>query len=142
MKGIKLGVLIALGSILSACMTYQVDAATYKWTDSNGQVNYTQTAPNNALVSTIITAPVISAEIPVLKNKVMMTAKQDTDMDIIEQYNCNEAKNLLHSLQEAGDKQVAVLDPQGNKKYLTAAEKSDYSAKAKNEVKKYCSDSY
>lgn len=139
MKGIKLGVLLGLGGILSACMTYQVDAATYKWTDSNGQVNYTQSAPNNALSPTLISDPVHSPDVPAFQNKaVPSTFKKESDLTIIEQYNCSEAKNLLSLLEAAGEKQVSVLDNQGNKKYLTADERADYSVKAKQDISKYC----
>ncbi len=139
MKGKKLCVFVGLAVTLSACTTYQIDAATYKWTDNKGQINYTQTPPNNALAATLITTPNL-VEPPVLKNKKanQLLVQKDQEMTVIQEYNCKEAKNLLNSLEQAGDKQVAVLDNQGNKKYLSNDERENYSIKAKEEVKKYC----
>ena len=114
MIGKKTFLFIVLLSALSACTTYQVDAAIYKWTDSDGRVNYTQTPPNHA--ATLLSIKPNNSSNSTNNNVNLSTAQHDKDMKVIYQHNCEEATRLLQMPQTA----AAVI------------------AKAKEDRHKYC----
>ena len=112
MIGNKGFLFVMLVLMLSSCTTYQVDAATYKWTDNKGQVNHSPMPPGGVAFSTLMPASQRSSA-----KTALSTNKHDTSL--IEQYNCQEATHLLHALEQT-------------------QEKTDDIAKAKEDMRKYC----
>jgi hypothetical protein len=140
MIGNRAFIFVALLVLISSCTTYQIDAATYKWTDKNGQVNYTQAPPSQSAYTTLAEpAPTrIVSTPPLVNQREAEKTSAHQDMTAIYEHNCKEATTLLNSLEQAGDKQVAMLDSQGQKKYLTPEERLSYTEKAKQDMSKYC----
>ena len=135
----KRAFLFAIGlMLLSSCTTYQVDAATYKWTDKNGQVNYTQSPPRHTAYSIMTPAPAYLSQVSAKAEPLPKITAEQQDIKIIYEHNCKEATGLLNSIEQAGHKQVAVLDSQGKQKVLTPEERAVYAEKAKQDMSKYC----
>lgn len=120
MIGNKVFLFIMLVLSLSSCTTYQVDAATYKWTDDKGQINHSQMPPGGIAFSTL-RAPSESqsvlAETALLKNT--------QGMSLIQQHNCQEATHLFNALKQAHDKNEQE-------------KMNDDMLKAKEDMRKYC----
>lgn len=119
MIGNKVFLFVVLVLILSSCTTYQVDAAIYKWTDSKGEVNHAPMPPGGVAFSTLVpVASTLSAE--------TILSKNTHDTLLIQQYNCQEAKQLQHALEQSEE------NHNKDKSVNSLVEK------AQNDIYKYC----
>lgn len=114
MIGNRVFLFVMLALILSSCTTYQVDAATYKWTDSKGEVNHAPMPPGGVAFSTLMPVLTISST-----DSASSLSKDAQDTLLIQQYNCQEATYLLQALEQ--NREIG----------------SDIS-KAKEDIQKYC----
>lgn len=117
MIGNKVFLFVGLVFLLSSCTTYQVDAATYKWTDNKGQVNYSPMPPGGIAFSTLTpSSQQSSTESRLLKNT--------QEISLIQQHNCQEATYLFHTLEQMHDK--------------NEEDKINDMTKAQEAMRKYC----
>ncbi len=117
MIGNRLFLFAGLVILLSSCTTYQVDAATYKWTDNKGQVNHSPMPPGGIAYSTLM---------PQAPSKAIALKNAQEDMSLIQQHNCQESKDLFHALEQSHDENDNQKEREGNM------------AKIKEDIRKYC----
>lgn len=128
----------------------------YKWTDDQGEVQYSQTPPPAGIaVERIEGAPPpaddpdkirqqLQEQLEVLDDE---KALQDEDHAFRKKYkenqeivrkNCKTARSNLANLQQGGQKRF--MTPEGEIKYLTEEERSRRIEEANTQIKEFCKD--
>lgn len=144
--------------IVTLLLQSPVFAEIYKWTDSSGEVHYTQTPPPGGISSQVIQgAPppaesdeTIRQEQQKLQERLdameerraqreeeEAIEKQRQELSKINEKNCITAKNNLAKLQQGGIKRY--LTPEGEVIRLTDEDRQRRITEAQKQVEQYCS---
>ena len=135
-----------------------VFAEIYKWTDTSGEVHYTQTPPPSGVASQIIQGapPPAESEATIRQEQQKLQEqldameerrakreeeeaieKQRQELSKINEKNCITAKNNLAKLQQGGIKRY--LTPEGEVIRLTDEDRQRRISEAQKQVEQYCS---
>lgn len=143
------GLLLAL--LLGAALPAQ--GAIYKWTDSHGQVHYTQQPPTGAKATQIAPAPPLpagaGAASAALKsrldamqkaqkahNKAAQKKRNEARRAALRAQNCRNARSNLRALTSGGRKRFRL--PNGTVRYLTPEQIQARTKQAREQIAKSC----
>jgi len=141
--------IVLTSSILLCCFTLNLHAAKfYKWTDSDGNIHFSDTPPdeNNATEAIDINtkAPRPSGEIPAKFNLEEIERKKQDELNAIKNTEekakhlekCKIIKNRLKTLQS--EERVTETNEQGQRRYLDDDEKQDQIQQAEQKIGQHC----
>lgn len=147
-----------LGLLISALMLYSVSgfvfAETYKWTDDEGNVHYSQQPPPGDIKAKTMDTPNAGSEAgkSEVQRRLEAFQKRDEKREEAEQErqrqqkkaeiyrkNCQTAKDRLAKLQRG--RQVRAFDEDGNMRRLSVEEHQQRIDNVKKDVEKYCNPS-
>ena len=144
MKSLPLAAIVL--AVLMTGASYAAD--TYKWTDDNGQVQYTQLPPKDRPYETIRVRskePAAAAAQATPTNKAASADdKQQTKGDVAEAKaeaeklarNCEIAKQNKEMLLTAA--KIRVTDAEGNPRHLTEEERKERMQATELQIENYC----
>jgi hypothetical protein len=146
-------ILISL-CLSSALLITPASAEIYKWTDANGEVQYSQIPPPNGIKSEEIQSAPPPTDNPDTTSDTLQEQVDAMNEDIAEQEieekkdalakqiddayesNCTTATNNLAKLQEGGRKRY--LTPDGKVTRLTEEQRQQRINEAKNQIDEFC----
>lgn len=132
-------------SVLFLTSSPRIDAAIYKWTDDNGQVNYSAIAPDNTIekdnieaeiarISQVTIAP--ANPINTDSNEANTDSNNTVSSNIPSTSYCKQQQSIIKSLESNPYVKWKVDDKET---LLEGEEKAAQVEKIKQDVKKYCS---
>lgn len=152
MVNLKIFTLISLIS-LSLFSAHLEAKPIYKWKDTNGNVQYSQTKPPKGVEFTVLnyrqstastsssksnansSAPVMSKEDEILAKQAAEQQKVDAQQGDINKKNCKISQTNLKVLET---KSRIQIEENGERRMLTDKERADRLASAKENVEKFC----
>lgn len=131
--------LLAIAFVFASANLTAAEKITYKWTDDNGEVHYTERAPKDREYTRIRTyvdqKNANTNKVPVLDQK-EKTAKKDDSYGTWRDENCTIANQNLDILVNAG--RISTDDGDGGTRIMTDEEKKEKITQMENQRDKYC----
>ena len=135
---------ISLSICISAFAANTISKVTYKWTDKQGVVQYTERPPKNIAYEQITVNASGGKEVTTVSadEAVQKTAETTEDAldDVVKanQRNCKIAKQNMDVLVKVA--RIRVSDEKGENRFLTPDEKQDRINETQKQIDIYCKD--
>ncbi|RLA04959.1 MAG: hypothetical protein DRQ47_02360 [Gammaproteobacteria bacterium] len=134
----------SLGYCLSVFSATSISKVTYKWTDTNGIVQYTERPPKNIAYKKITVNTSGGKEITEVTAEEATNASSDSNNDVLDDMaaankrNCTIAKQNMKVLSNIA--RIRVSDEKGENRVLTPEEKQTRIDETQKQIDIYCTD--